>query len=218
MKKSIISIMAILLICFSASAQQTSGTGALQSAVTKLDQAKTAKDYQALEKEFVKIGASQPKDWLPNYYAAYCNARIGFLLQDDGDAIEPYSDRGELQAKKAESLLDKVNQKKELSELYTVMSMINQSRVFINPMTYGPKYGPTAQQFLNQAKQLNPDNPRAIYLAAWFKYNTPKMWGGDKDLAKQLAIQSLKLLEGAETGINPHWGKAEDQELLSKYK
>ena len=216
MKKLIISAVAIMLLYFSASAQQNSG--ALQSAVTKLDQAKTAKDYEILEKEFVKIAVDQSKDWLPNYYAAYCNAKIGFLLQDDGESIEPYSNRGEAQAKAAESLLDKNNQKKELSEIYTVISMLNQGKVFINPMTYGPKYGPIAQQFLNAAKQLNPDNPRAIYLAAWFKYNTPKMWGGDKALAKQLATQSLKLLDNAEKSVNPHWGKAEDQELLNKYK
>ena len=214
MKKLIISGLAIWLFCLSASAQQTN----LQNAVTKLDKAKTVKDYVAIEQDFVKIAAALPKDWLPNYYAAYCNARIGFLLQDDGESIETYSNRGETQAKKAELLLDKVNQKKELAEVYTVLSMINQSKVFINMMTYGPKYGPLAQQYLNQAKQLNPNNPRTIYLAAWFKYNTPKMWGGDKDLAKKLATQSLKMLENTDTSVNPHWGKAEDQELLSKYK
>jgi hypothetical protein len=218
MKKSIIFSLAIVLFYFSANAQQKTANSSLQNAVAKLDQAQKVKDYEALEKEFVKIAASQPKDWLPEYYAAFCNARIGFLSQDDGESIEPYSNRGEEQAKKAETLLDKATQKKELSELYTVMSMVNQTKVFINPMTYGPKNGPIAQQFLNQAKQLNPDNPRVIYLQAWFKYNTPKMWGGDKDLAKQLATKSLQLLENKDTGVNPHWGKAEAWEILSKYK
>jgi hypothetical protein len=218
MKKSILFSLAVLLLYFSAPAQQTTGNNALQSAVTKLDQAQKVKDYEALEKEFIKIAVAQPKNWLPEYYAAYCNARIGFLLQDDGESIEPYSNRGEDEAKKAEALLDKTTQKKELSELYTVMSMVNQTKVFINPMSYGPKNGPVAQQLLNQAKQLNPDNPRAIYLAAWFKYNTPKMWGGNKDLAKELANQSLKLLANDDTGVNPHWGKAEVLAILSKYK
>lgn len=218
MKKSILFSLAAVLLYFSAPAQQTTGNSVLQNVVTKLDQAQKVKDYEALEKEFVKIAAAQPKNWLPEYYAAYCNARIGFLLQDDGESIEPYSNRGEDEAKKAEALLDKTTQRKELSELYTVMSMVNQTRVFINPMSYGPKNGPVAQQLLNQAKQLNPDNPRAIYLAAWFKYNTPKMWGGNKDLAKELANQSLKLLANNDTSVNPHWGKAEVQAILSKYK
>lgn len=219
MKKLIIStLMAALSVC-TVVAQQSNNSSALASSVKKLDQAKTVKDYQALEKEFSGIAVAQKTNWLPYYYAAFCNASIGFLYQDNGEGVEPFSNRGESLAQKAKSLLDTAKQKKELSELYTVFSMINQSRVFINPMTYGPKYGPIAQQYLNKAKQLNPDNPRVAFMEAWFKYNTPKMWGGDKDLAKQLATKSLKLLQNEPSnGEMPHWGQTEDTELLNKYK
>lgn len=205
--------MAVVLSGFTGFAQTTS----LQNAITKLDQSQTAKDYESLEKVFAAI-ASQGNDWLPYYYAAFCNARIGLLYQDDGDKIEPYSIRGEEQANKAKSLLDTTRQKNELSEVYTVMSMVYRTKVFINPMTYGRKYGMLSDQWLRQAKQFNPTNPRAMYVEAWVKYNTPKMWGGDKNLARQLATQSLKLLENATPDSQPHWGKAEDMELLSKYK
>ncbi len=219
MKKLIISIFITALSIYTVAAQQSSSSSALSSSVKKLDQAKTVKDYQTLEKEFSGIAIAQKTNWLPYYYAAFCNARIGFLYQDNGEDVEPYSNRGETLAQKAKSLLDTAKQKKELSELYTIFCMINQSRVFINQMSYGPKYGPIAQQYLNKAKQFNPENPRAIFMEAWFKYNTPKMWGGDKDLAKQLAMKSLKLLQsGPSEGEMPHWGQTENTELLNKYK
>ncbi|PSL44359.1 hypothetical protein CLV51_106225 [Chitinophaga niastensis] len=217
MKKQIITALALVLFSIAGFAQTTAAADALQNAVTKLDQAQTARDYEVLEKTFAGI-AAQSNAWLPYYYAAFCNAKIGFLYQDDGDKIEPYSNRGEEQAKKAASLLDTVRQKNELSEVYTVLSMVYRTKVFINPMTYGRKYGMLSDQYLRQATQLYPQNPRAAYVAAWVKYNTPKMWGGDKQLAKQLATESLQHLGNASAGVNPHWGKAEDTELLSKYK
>ncbi|SEW42791.1 hypothetical protein [Chitinophaga arvensicola] len=189
---------------------------ALQAAVNKLDQAKTVSDYTQLEKTFTGAGGSPA--WLSPYYAALCNAKIGFLLQDDGDKIEPYSERGEQQAKQALALLDSTRQRRELAEVYTVLSMIYRTKVFINPMTYGRKYGMLSQQMLDKAMALEPQNPRALYVAAWVKYYTPRMWGGDKEKAKQLAGESLAKLANPGTDVYPHWGKAEDQLLLSKIK
>jgi len=210
--KKLLTIALMTVLYYSSYAQ----SDALQQAVTKLDQAQTVKDYLLLEKTFAS--ASGQPAWLPPYYAALCNARIGFLLQDDGEKIEPYSDRGEAQAKQALSLLDSSKQHKELAEVYTVLSMVYRTKVFINPMTYGRKYGMLSQQLLDKALALDPQNPRALYVAAWVKYYTPKMWGGDKEQAKKLAGESLAKLTNPGTDVYPHWGRADDQLLLSKIK
>jgi hypothetical protein len=69
------------------------------------------------------------------------------------------------------------------------------------------------------AKQLNPDNPRAIYLHGWIKYYTPKMWGGDKKHAKVLLEEALEKLEAKPLStVWPHWGKTECEEILKNYK
>lgn len=216
MKKTVFALLALLSCCCTLSAQDAGSD--LQRAVTALDQAKNARDYEALEQTFSNIAATQRNNWLPYYYAAYCDAKIGFLYQEDGEKIEPYSNRGEAWAQKAQSLLDTTQQKNELSELYTVMSMVYRTKVFINPMTYGRQFGPLSSRLLQKARQLNPQNPRALYVAAWEKYYTPKTWGGDKEQARQLASQSLQLLEKEAAGTQPHWGKAENTELLGKYK
>jgi hypothetical protein len=210
--KKLLFCLSVVFISYSGFAQ----SDALQQAVTKLDQAQTVKDYEQLEKTFTGIKA--PAAWLPAYYAALCNAKIGFLLQDDGDKIEPYSIRGEEQAKKALSLLDSAQQRKEVAEVYTVLSMVYRTKVFINPMTYGRKYGTLSEQALKQARALDAQNPRALFVAAWVKYYTPKMWGGDKGQAKQLATESLQYLVNPGTDVTPHWGRPEDQALLSKIK
>lgn len=208
--------MLVLLLCYYTSFSQSAGNE-LQNAVIRLDKASSVADYEALEREFSGI-AARKADWLPYYYAAYCNAKIGFLYRDSGERIEPYSKRGEEQALKARSLLDTVTQQRELSELYTVISMVYRTRIFISPMRYGRKFGMLSGQYLQKAKELNPQNPRAMYVEALIKYYTPGMWGGDKNLAKQLASESLAKLQHVTAGTAPHWGKAENLELLSHYK
>jgi hypothetical protein len=216
MKKLMLLITAFAFLLFSARAQDPQ----LTSAVAGLESAKTVKDYQSLAAKFVQAANAQKNNWLPYYYAALCNARVGFLLQDDGERIEPFSNDGETYAKQAQDLLKSSGSKKDQAELYTVLSMVYRTKVFINPMTYGRQYGPTSQQYLDKALQLDPANPRALYLQAWVKYYTPKMWGGDKAQAKTLLAEAMKNLAAQHPADNvqPRWGKAESEELLAKWK
>ena len=218
MKKTIFSLVMILSFVFVATAQDAY-TQQMKTAVSKLDRSASVKEYQQLANEFKSIADQQKTQWLPYYYAAFCNAKIGWLYEDDGEKIEPFADIADGQIKKAQSLLDTAKQKKELSEIYCVISMTNRARVFINPSTYGRQYGPAASQYIRLAEKENPDNPRAIYLDGWEKYSTPKLWGGDKKKAKELLENAKqKLNAGSSADINPHWGKNEVDELLKNLK
>jgi hypothetical protein len=218
MKKAILLITGAVLFGFTVNAQEAS-TQQLQTAVSKLDKATTAKDYEQLANDFKNIANAQKTQWLSYYYAAFCNAKIGWLYQDDGDKIEPYADKAEEQIKKAQSLLDTSKQKKELSEVYCVLSMLNQARVFINPQTYGPQYGPAANNYMHFAENADAGNPRVLYLEGWQKFATPKMWGGDKQKAKELLTAAKQKLDSnSSPGIEPHWGKKEVEDLLKQIK
>ena len=192
----------------------------LQTTVANLNNANAVKDYQQLATEFLRIADAQKTEWLPYYYAAFCNAKIGWLKQDsDPDNIEAFTNKAEEEINKAQSLIDTSNQKKELSEIYCIQMMQNQAKVFINPETYGPKYGPVAFNFTQKAKQANADNPRMLYLLGWQKFATPKMFGGDKALAKQLLTKARQKLETeSSTGLEPHWGKKEVDDILQQLK
>jgi hypothetical protein len=211
MKRLITTILLICSVAFTF-AQNGDYASQLEASVKKLDQAKSVSDFQGLEKTFVQLGNTKKTEWLPYYYAAFCNAKIGFLLQDDGEKIEPYSVRGEAQIKKSESLAK--SDSKALAEIYIVRAMIYRTKVFISPMTMGREFGPLSDQFLKKAQKLDAENPRAIYLDAWTKYYTPKLWGGDKDLAKELAAKAVQKLAGTTFSVMPHWGKAESEVLL----
>ncbi|MEP6951065.1 MAG: hypothetical protein ABI863_17385 [Ginsengibacter sp.] len=199
---------------------QDAYTQQMQSAVTKLDAAKTTNDYEQLAINFMQIASSQKTQWLPDYYAAFCNAKIGWLKQNtDPDNIEAFANKSLEQIATAKSLLDTSKQKKELSEVYCIFSMANRAMVFINPMSNGRKYGPAAAKYITLAEQENPDNPRALYLDAWQKITTPKLWGGDKTEGKQLLNEAKQKLESnPSTGVEPHWGKTEIDDMLKKLK
>ena len=79
MKKLII-IAAFILMYAGLHAQDAAAP--LQTTVAKLDNANTVKDYQQLATEFLRIADAQKTEWLPYYYAAFCNAKIGWLKQD----------------------------------------------------------------------------------------------------------------------------------------
>jgi hypothetical protein len=58
-----------------------------------------------------------------------------------------------------------------------------------------------------------------LYLLGWQKFATPKMWGGDKALAKQLLTEAKqKLGDDPASGLEPHWGKKEVEEILGQLK
>ena len=218
MKKTI-SIIAISILMYSVTYAQDAYTQQMQAIVTRLDNANSVKDYEQLATTFERVADAQKTQWLPYYYAAFTNAKIGWLKQDDPDNIEPFVNKAEEEIKKARALLDTSKQKQELSEVYCVLSMLNQAKVFINPPTYGPKYGPAARQYMKLAEATNPDNPRMLYLEGWQKFATPKMWGGDKTKAKELLITAKQKLENnSAPGIEPHWGKKEVDDVLKQLK
>lgn len=212
MKKVIILLATLIPMIGLVHAQDETGT--LEQLVAKLDDATTVEQYEALEARFAAL-AKTDDGWLPPYYAAFCDATIGFLLEKEGDRIEPYSDRGLDLLKEARARIDSATQKKELAEVYVVASLLYRTKVFINPMTMGRKHGPVAGKYLEMALKLDADNPRALYVDTWNKYHTPKAWGGDKRLARELAQKSLALLAKAPKDVQPHWGTRENNNLLS---
>lgn len=217
MKKT---ILLLALFAFGATAlfSQQPDDQVLKAPVSKLDKAKTVEDYEQLADEFLQVAEKQQTEWLPYYYAAFCNARIGWLKMDDPDNIEPYADKADEEIQKARELLDSAAQPKEMSEVYCVLSMVNRARVYINPMTYGRQYGIPAGQYTQLARRANPDNPRALYIEGWEKYATPKLYGGDKNKAKELLTSAKQILQQNSPGVSPRWGLQEVNELLAKLK
>lgn len=218
MKKTVLFFTMAFIIAITSFAQTKYQDG-LKSAITALDNAKAVKEYQKLAGDFEKLAGDANADWLAPYYAAYCNARIGWIYHNEGDRIEPFINKAEQQIQTALSYIDSNTQKKEVAEIYAVMSMIHRSRVYINTMTYGPEFGPKATQCTQRSAKADPGNPRAGWLDGWEKYATPKMFGGDKVKAKEILLLAKAKLEQEKPAPNyPHWGKSDVDALLKELK
>ncbi len=73
MKKAILIITATISTYAVINAQDAY-TEQMQQQVAKLDNATTVKDYQQLSGNFLRIADAEKTQWLPYYYAAFCNA------------------------------------------------------------------------------------------------------------------------------------------------
>lgn len=205
--KRIIASLAALLAVFTLKAQTP-----LAGAVSKLNAAHTAGEYQQLANEFQRLAGAAPDDWLPTYYAAVSNMRLAFLHKDKAML---FADQAEAQIKKAVALVTPAGNKKDLAEVYTVYSFINRARVEADPMSNGRKYGPVAGQQLAQARKADPGNPRALYLDGHIKYQTPAMWGGDKKKAKELFAEALKQFDvKPASDTAPQWGREDCEKAI----
>ena len=74
-------------------------------------------------------------------------------------------------------------------------------------MLLGPRVGKAAQK----AKQLAPDNPRVVLSAAISDFNTPEMFGGNKEKGLQGFQRAAELFAQEEPTdhIQPVWGHRE---------
>jgi hypothetical protein len=212
-------IAGVVSLYVAGNAQDNAYPKQMEANVTKLDNAKAVGDYQLLQTSFIQLADSKKMDWLPYYYAALCNAKISWLYKDNSGKIAPFANLATQQLKKAQSLLDTSKNKIEISEVDCVWSMIYRAKIFISPMFNGMKYGLTANQYIDKAKQMNPNNPRVSLLEGWLKYYAPSLWGGDITKAKQLLELALKQLENKpSSAIYPHWGKMECENILKLYQ
>jgi hypothetical protein len=198
---------------FYASAQSDQYMNAMKTAVANLDTAKTAETLQQLSNKFQRIATAEKKEWLPYYYSSYCIANSAFLMKNK-KMLDDYLDNAENLQKKADSL------NPNNSEIYTLQALIYSSRIAVNPMTRGKKYGTLSNETGEKAKALDPTNPRPYLLRGQGLFYTPSMFGGGKDKAKPVleeAMQKYATFKPA-SEIAPHWGEDRAKMLLEQCK
>lgn len=193
----------------------------MEAKVAMLDSATTADVLKEMANTFERIGNAEKTQWLPFYYAAYCNVMAGtFSLPQDGSfgdnsaITDPYAD-------KAESLLNKaIEIGKANTETYCITKMIHGLRMMGNAMARFMTEGQLAEAALAKAKEANAGNPRIYILEAQDKFYTPEQFGGSKAEAKILFEKAKTLFETykPESSIHPNWGLPTIKYFLSQIK
>lgn len=213
MKRLFLAFLFTGSLATAAMAQSAQYTEAMTKQTSDLDSSSTF-NQEALQQKantFERIADAEKSQWLPYYYAAYTQVMQAFMLKDKSQ-IDPLADKAESNLDKAEALSPKN------SEIACIRSLVATARLSVDPMTRGMKFGPEAAALLEQAKGLNPENPRIYMLQGQSLLFTPEQWGGSKSKAKttlEVALEKFAAFK-PESGIAPHWGEAYTRKLLEQ--
>ena len=204
-----------LALAINASAQNEKYIKAMQTNVTAFDTTRSVAGLHALANSFERIATAEKNQWLPYYYAALAQVNKGYNMMGGnmgGNAaeIDPIADKAEALINQAEAL------SQNNSEIYIVKKMIHSLRFMVDPQTRYMQYGPKAQEALDMAKKLNPENPRVYLLEGQDKFYTPEQFGGSKEEAKKLFELAMQKFESFKphTALEPAWGKGTTQYFI----
>lgn len=206
MKHSILALL--IFISAVANAQSDKYVAAMQKAITLLDSAKSTLDLENASNAFVRIGDAEKTQWLPYYYAALAQTRIGW--SDKKVDPDKLAEKTKLIVAKAEAIEDN-------AELCTIDNMIATQQMLVDPQTRWQTYGVQASAALKKAKELDPNNPRIYYLEAMNVFGTPEQFGGGKAKAKPIFQKAVDLYKTFEVKpLYPGWGRKEAEDMLAK--
>lgn len=199
-----------LTLCgvLSVQAQSEKYVQAMQQKLAQFDTAKTTAELQSASAAFERIAEAEKTQWLPYYYAALAQTRIGFEDKTaDKDAL----------AAKANALLAKAESIEDNADLCTVRNMVATTQMLVDPMNRWQTYGTQASAALQKGMKLDPNNPRLYYLQGMSLFGTPAQFGGGKDKAKPLFEKAVALAKAEVVKpLHPRWGLAEAEKMLAK--
>lgn len=204
----------LVLISFNSFAQNAGPkfTQATKSGLELIANAKGAEDYLKAENHFERIAAVETKEWLPSYYAAYCNLYAGYMTADK-ELKDQYWDKALLEIDKADALSS------NNSEIYALKGALQFMKMSVDPRTRMYLMGESAGS-LEKAATLNPENPRIYLIRGQDVFYTPEAFGGGKVKAKSLlesAVAKFAIFKPANT-IDPNWGAESAKALLAQCK
>lgn len=206
--------LALILFCYTLTAQNNDKyLKNMLKNIASLDTAKQSSSFTQISNKFERIADAEKKQWLPYYYAAYCQLMALFSQRQTITAATFANN-----AQKYISIADSLSPQNH--EIITLNALLCSARIMENPATNGMKYGMQQASLLAKAKQLNPENPRTYLLDGQSKYYTPAQWGGGKALALPLLEQAAQKFKTfiPESDISPKWGEKLTQKLIEACK
>lgn len=157
---------------------------------------------------FERVTADTLRAAWAHYYAALADYRIANYLLSQG---EDHKDQAATHLKGAvEHLKTATRLDAEAAEAYALLSSVYGRQIGLSPVK-GILLGPRSSRALAKAEQLAPDNPRVVLAAAISDFNTPGMWGGDKERAMERLKRAATLFarERPTDPLQPVWGHSE---------
>lgn len=208
-----------LILAFTTVAQSDKYVNAMTDRIVAVDTVRNPDALKALSASFERIADAEKTQWLPYYYASLTLVNAGYSITAGNmggmtATLDPIADKAEQLIIKAEALT------KDNSEIFVVKKMIASLRMMADPMSRYMQYAPIAQQALETARKLDPDNPRTYILEGQDKFFTPEQFGGSKTEAKKLFEQAQNKFATFKpaSALEPNWGKPTLEYFLSQLK
>lgn len=211
MKKLFLFSLLISISVFTFS-QSDKYMGAMQKNLSGIDSGFRNPAYLlTLANNFERIAIAEKNQWLPYYYAAYCQVNNGFMEQDK-DKVDAIADKANMLIAKADSMAP------NNSEISCIKSMIATCHMMVNPMQRYMEYGQESGGNIEKAIAQDPTNPRPYMLKGQSLKYTPEQFGGGCSVAKpilQTALDKYSVFKPA-SEIAPVWGKTRVEMLMKE--
>lgn len=205
-------LVIFLLSGIKSSAQNDKYQLAIQKGLQTMQIAKSTDDFLSAANYFDRIAKVETKQWLPSYYASYCNLLAGLVSQNK-ENNDLYWDHALSQIAHADSLSE------NNSEIYTIKGYIEFMKMSVDPMNRLP-FMQKSSASLQKAIELNLENPRPYLVQGQNTFYTPTAFGGGKAAAKPFLEKAATKFANfkPESQIAPDWGKERAQQLLDQCK
>jgi hypothetical protein len=203
---STIVLFSTIILC----AQSEKYTVAIKKNLAAMDTSfKNPVELLTVANNFERIAVAEKTQWLPYYYAAFCQVNYGFLLQDK-DKVDGFADKAAVLIAKADSISP------NNSEISCIKSMIASCHMMVNPQQRWQEYGQASSSNIEAAIQQDPANPRPYYLKGQGLVYTPEQFGGGCKTAKPILETAMEKYASFKpvSEISPSWGKRQVEGLL----
>lgn len=209
MKKFIL-LFALGFTTISSNAQSERFIAAMKKNLSEMDSSfQSPEKLLAVANNFERIALAEKNQWLPYYFAAFCQVNLGFM-QKDKSKVDPIADKASLLINVADSLSP------NNSEISCIKSMIASCHMMVDPMKRWMEFGKESSEQMETAMAQDASNPRPYFLKGQSLKYTPEQFGGGCTTAKpefEKAMEKYGQFKPA-SEIAPNWGREITAKLL----
>lgn len=210
--KKLLFVTILFSVSLAAYSQSDKFIAAMKKNIAAMDTSfRNPANMLSLANNFERIASAEKDQWLPYYYAAYCQVSVGFMEQDKSKT-DGIADKATLLIAIADSLAPKN------SEISCIKSMIASCHMMVDPMKRFMEYGQESSSNMEDAMELDPTNPRPYLLKGQSLKYTPEQFGGGCVTAKpelQKALDRYATFKPV-SDIYPVWGQQRVEQLLKE--
>lgn len=176
-------------------------TKSMREALAQVDTATTVRTLQKCKYAFERLAQAYENEWLPRYYAAYCDINSVFADTKHSKAIDFL--------KNSSTTIEELKNDKQAdaSETETLEGLRVMALITLDPQVNGQKYFGEVIASLQKAIKLNPENPRPRALLLFFNAQLPPFIQQKTDTEKEIKTITSLFEKEAEGLDSPHWGK-----------